>query len=220
MLVSGDRWSTSFLDYIRSQDDGDGGFNVPFPIPAGTVPQSWSNVNQITLVFDRDVTLDQNSLSVHGLNVADYPVTAYSYDPTRHAGTWTLGQAPANDRLQLSVAGDATRNAFSSPLLVLAGDADRSGGVNALDLGTVKARLNRSTTDVGNGTTAYSPFADVNGDGKINALDLGIIKLHLNDRLPPTGLTSPEPVAAAAGTAPLAGASVTRDLFGSSPILA
>jgi hypothetical protein len=218
LLVSGVAWDPAFVNFIRSQDSGDGGFNVPFNTPAGVRPVPWSNVNRITLVFDRDVTLDQNSLAVHGTNVADYTVTGYAYDASRHAATWTLGQSVVNDRLQLSVAGDASRGAFSAPLNVLAGDADLSGTVNALDLGRVKLGLNHSTADVGSGTASYGMFSDVNADGKINALDLAIVKQRLNNRLP--AATGPAAVAAAPSSSGPAAASITRDLFGSTAILA
>jgi len=216
-LVSGDAWDPSFLEFLRSQDSGDGGFDVPSNTPAGVTPVPWSNVNKITLVFDRDVAVDQNSLVVHGVNQADYSMTGFAFDGTRHAATWTLGRATPNDRLTVTLAGNAEHEAFAAPLNVLAGDADRNGAVNALDLGNVKARLNRSTTNVGTGANGYSPFADVNGDGKINALDLAIVKQRLNNRLPAAG---PAAVASVVSSSGPAAASITRDLFGSTEILA
>jgi hypothetical protein len=61
-------------------------------------------------------------------------------------------------------------------------------------------------------------FSDVNADGKINALDLAIVKQRLNNRLP--AATGPAAVAAAPSSSGPAAASITRDLFGSTAILA
>jgi hypothetical protein len=73
---------------------------------------------------------------------------------------------------------------FAFRFNVLRGDANQDGAVNALDLGQLKAKLNRTATNPGAGTTGYSVFADLNADGQINALDLGIGKARLNTRLP------------------------------------
>jgi hypothetical protein len=68
---------------------------------------------------------------------------------------------------------------------VLRADANQDGKVNALDLGQLKAKLNRTATNPGAGATGYSVFADINADGQINALDLGIVKANLNHGGPP-----------------------------------
>src|SRR5439155_24932763 len=79
--------------------------------------------------------------------------------------------------------GDGTAGGdFRFRINLLAGDVDRSGRVNALDLSAVKQRLNSTTTN--NAGAGYSPFADINGDGRINALDLSGTKQRLNQSLP------------------------------------
>ena len=102
---------------------------------------------------------------------------------------------------------------FLFRLNVLPGDADRAATtrVTAIDLGFVKARINRAVTDAPNPSGAqYTAYADVNGDAKINAIDLGGVKARLNDTLPP-----PPPEAVVAELAsPSAAPWRPRDLLG------
>jgi hypothetical protein len=89
------------------------------------------------------------------------------------------------------------RTALAAPVLFAFGNlvGEASGGsgtlrVNALDLGAVKADLNRAAT--------LASAADVNRDGRVNALDLGVVKRNLN-----VSLAAPTVTAAAAGAGPL-----------------
>ena len=194
-----------------------------YPVPAGanqlkSIP--WSNgVNRIALRFDNDVAgqLDQADLAVRGINTANYAVSGFTYDAATKTGVWTLTSAIVNDKVRLFlddalvssldgewVAGQAYPSGngtvggdFDFRLNVQRGDANQDGSVNALDLGQLKSKLNRTATNPGTGTSAYSPFADLNADGQINALDLGIAKARLNNRLPngePASLFSSLPV--------------------------
>jgi hypothetical protein len=88
---------------------------------------------------------------------------------------------------------DAATSAADQPATTTIAAVSTGSAVNALDLGTVKAKLNRTATNPGIGPTGYSVFADLNADGQINALDLGVVKSHLNTRLP-----DGQPAAAAA----------------------
>jgi hypothetical protein len=178
-----------------------------------------------------------------------YEFSDFFYDATTRTARWRLARPPANDRLTLSLSADkggvigasgepldgewangtdqypsgdgAAGGNFNFALNVLAGDVNGDGGVNALDLGQIKARLNRTTTTPGAGNTGYTVFADLTSDGRINALDLGAAKLRLNSRLPRAILLLVATPVAPAGTPVLAAsaASVTRDLFSEQPLL-
>jgi len=125
---------------------------------------------------------------------------------------WTLSTPVINDKLRLVLddallpgldgewadgtdaypSGDGTPGGdFTFRINILRGDANQDGKVNALDLGQLKAKLNRTATNPGTGATGYSVFADLNADGSINALDLGIAKANNNRQGPP----DPEPLA-------------------------
>jgi len=181
-----------------------------YPVPGGanqlkSIP--WSNgINKISLRFDQDVagTLAQGDLVVRGINTANYAISGFTYDAATKTGTWTLTTPITNDKVNLFLddanvggldgewttaqaypSGNGTAGGdFTFRLNVQRGDANQDGSVNALDLGQLKSKLNRTATNPGTGTSAYSPFADLNADGQINALDLGIAKARLNNRLP------------------------------------
>ena len=181
------------------------GYPVPGPNQLKSIP--WSNgINKISLRFTGDVgaTLDQSDLVVHGINTPVYAISSYAYDAATKTGTWTLTDAIVNDKVRLAVddagvtgldgewvtaqaypSGNGTAGGdFSFRLNVLRGDANQDGFVNALDLGQIKSKLNRTATNPGTGVSGYTPFHDLNADGQINALDLGIAKARLNTRLP------------------------------------
>jgi hypothetical protein len=181
-----------------------------YPMPTGTsqlkaIP--WSNgINKIAIRFTQDVasTLGQDDLVVHGVNTANYAISGFTYDAATKTGVWTLTNPIVNDKVNLFLddalvtgldgefttgqafpSGNGAANGdFTYRLNVLRGDANQDGAVNALDLGQLKAKLNRTATNPGAGATGYSVFADLNADGQINALDLGIAKARLNTKLP------------------------------------
>jgi hypothetical protein len=186
-----------------------------YPVPAGAdqlkyIP--WSRgIDRIAIRFNYDVgsLLDQDDLVVRGVNTVDHPISGFSYDPATKTGVWTLATPVINDKLRIilddagvpGLDGDWTNEADAYPsgdgnpggdfnfrINVLRGDANQDGKVNSLDLGLVKAKLNRTATNPGVGASGYSVFADVNADGSINALDLGFVKAH-----PYRPLIEPEP---------------------------
>jgi hypothetical protein len=175
-----------------------------------------------------------------------YELTNFSYDATTRTARWQLVRPPASDRLTLTLdadkggvlgasglpldgewangndrypSGDGSAGGdFVFGVNVLAGDVNGDGSVNALDLGQIKARLNRTTANPGEGNTAYSVFADLNADSRINALDLGAAKTRLNRRLPrillpPPVIVTGTPVMTASVS------SVTREVFSDQPLL-
>jgi hypothetical protein len=199
-----------------------------YPIPSGTAQLKaipWgtatAGVNQFSLRFDQDVatTLGQDDLVVRGVNTPTYAISSFSYNPGTKTGTWTLANSIVNDKVRLvlddallpGLDGEWTDNAHAYPsgdgtpggdfafgVHVLRGDATQDGQVSALDLGQIKARLNKNaTTNQGSGGTGYSVFADLNGDGQITAIDLGLVKAKLNAKAPlgePASLFSSLPV--------------------------
>jgi len=188
-----------------------------YPVPAGanqlkSIP--WSEgVNKIAIRFGADVaaTLQREDLVIRGLNNPTYATSGFSYDAATKTGVWTLSTPITRDKVNLVLddallpaldgewatghaypSGDGTPGGdFTFRINVLRGDANQDGIVNALDLGQMKSKLNRTATNPGSGVSAYSVFADLNADGLINALDLGFAKLHLNDRFGPG--PTPEP---------------------------
>jgi hypothetical protein len=135
----------------------------------------WSNLNQVSIAFSRDVSVEADDLRVTGVNRPLYGTSGFEYDAAKHVATWTFDRKLPADRYTFTLDADGVHDAFR--LNVVPGDADRNGKTNALDLGAVRARL-------GGGIGLYVRTMDLNGDRKINALDLGAVKAGLNNSLP------------------------------------
>jgi hypothetical protein len=210
MFLNGTTWSPAFRQALAAGGVGDAAFGYLVTDPARLADLPWSNVNQVSLRFDRPVTLDDQSLAVERLGTGSYKVINYQYDAATRTATWTLARPLANDRPRVVLGGGEIvppAAPFQRRLAMLVGDVNGDGRVNALDLGEVKRRLNsRADPVVGSG---YSVFADADGSGRINALDLGAVRANMNATLPP----QPAPTPA------LAAASRPRSLFGTQPIL-
>ena len=182
-----------------------------YPVPAGanqTRSIPWNGgVDRIALRFGADVvgSLQQADLVVRGVNTPVHATSAFSYDAPTRTGVWTLTNPIFNDKVRLFLddalvsaldgewsdgadaypSGNNTAGGdFSFRFNVLRGDATQDGVVNALDLGLIKGRQNRTATSPGTGAGVYSVFYDLNADGQLNALDLASAKVRLNNRLP------------------------------------
>jgi uncharacterized delta-60 repeat protein len=194
--TDGDALNTTFKEYLAAGGLGDAEYGYRVDTLGGaTLP--WTNLNQVVLQYTAPPTGAAipaiGGVTLDGVR-SDYTVaTVEPIDPRTFLLTLdrSLGTLPAaqgggsnGDRVTLSAPGGG--GAFVLALNTLPGDADRAGNkVNALDLGFLKARANRTATEAPPATgPAYSPFADVNADGRINALDMGALKSRLNNALP------------------------------------
>ncbi len=88
VLVSGSQWSPSVLNEV----DPDHG--IGFAIPHGGFDQlvtlPWVNLDQVSIRFNEPVTVEQDDLALHGVNVPRYTLSGFSYDPVTFTATWTL----------------------------------------------------------------------------------------------------------------------------------
>ena len=127
---------------------------------------------------------------------------------TRLDGEWaTGGNYPSGN----GIAGGDFKFRFN----VLPGDVNRSGSVLADDFSAVKARFFRSTTAPGSGVNAYSVLHDVDGSGSILANDFSAVKSRFFNTPP-----GPEPTSTTTSAEGENRASVEKDLFATTPILA
>jgi hypothetical protein len=217
VYVNGSTWTDSFRTALEAEHKGSALFGAETDGLNAEAGQNfrghvlgWVGTNQISIQFDEDVNIQQDDLTITGVNQTAYAPTAFAYDAEHFTATWTLAAPVNNDVLTIRLEGSdatgvtdlagnplqgncqdevGTLDAGGNPgrdycevLPILAGDVTRDGQVNALDLGAVKRRLNTRST--GSSSGLYSVFSDVNGDGAINALDLALVKQRLNSRLP------------------------------------
>ena len=214
VYVGGAAWSGAFRGHLQSLGmGGEDGFAVPSSGGAASRPLPWSNLDKVSLRFNRDVVATRDALWVRGVNGADYPIADFAYDAGRRTATWTLGRNLGGDRVTLTLAASVTGGAWSAPLVVLPGDTNGSGVVLADDFSEVKRRFFTTTGSPGSGDAAYSVFHDVDGSGSILANDFSAVKQRFFNSLPGAGAAAVAPT-----RAPLC--TLSRDLFSAAPLLA
>ena len=200
--VRGRTWRASVLDYLAAADLGIGGYSVPAG-GAQLDPLPWESIDEIRIAFSEDVSVARGDLAIDGINVAQWPIAAFEYDPATFVATWRLVSLITADTLSLRLADsieDATGNAldgewtdgvgsypsgdgdgggeFVFALRVLPGDVDQDGDVGILDKLAAAVRDGARAGDAG-----YSVFADLNADGAISAFDKLIVSWHFGDSL-------------------------------------
>ncbi len=157
------------------------------------------------------MNVQENSLEVTGLNVAQYTFANFSYNSTTHTATWTLASPIGADKLSLDLqstgpyavtdtSGDAldgewTNSVSSYPsgngvaggdfnftFNVLPGDVSQTGVVNAQSLAVVSSNW-----------LTVGPAGDLNGDGIVNSQDLALISSQWLAAVPSGGAANVAP---------------------------
>jgi hypothetical protein len=206
-FVNGTSWAGAFRSYLEAQGLGKAaaGYSVPLGPEGDVLP--WVNIDQIVLQFSRPVELNPSDLVITGVR-SNYTATAVTPVPGMdNAYAFTLdrrlGDLPGggnNGDVLLVRLADTVGVPFSQLIDVLQGDVNRTGSVVASDFSEVKVRFFRSTAAPGAGTSAYTPYHDVDGSAAITAADFSAVKSRFFDVLPE---------GAPAGAPALGGASIT-----------
>ena len=239
--VGGAEWTTTFRRALERRELGREPYGFLATRTEPPEELSWTNVDRISVGFDRRVAVEAEDLSVRGADGTEYRPTGVVFDPIAGIATWALDRPLGPGEVVLSLASPSVRGLhdggqtldgewpgaesfgqrrsgdglpggdFRYVLDVLPGDATHDRAVNALDLAEVKRRLGRTSLQ-----RDYTHIADVNADGVINALDIAAVRRSLGSRLPaaPASLTAPLPA-----LDPLPIIRATDDLFGSKPVL-
>jgi hypothetical protein len=175
VFVRGTTWNTAYRNLIQSAGDGEAAFGYRLKPAESAKTVAWSNVNQISLRFDGAATIASADLTVNGINVASYGVSAFAYDPATLTATWTLSRTIPNDKVtfNLNAAGGVS---YASSLRVLPGDINRDGIVNTIDYNVLRPNLNLSGKGVAGG--------DINGDNLVSLVDYNEYRAYLNKTAP------------------------------------
>jgi hypothetical protein len=206
ILVGSSSWSPNFLEALQSQSEGDGtGYAVPVG-SAQSVDLPWTNLNQIQIRFNENVDVQIGSLSMTGINVANYSFSGFAYNANTYTATWTLSNPISADRVSMDLqstgpnavtdsahtaldgewtngvstfpSGNGTSGGdFSFSFNVLPGDVAELGIVNAQGIGLIGS----------NWLETGGLLGDANGDGIVNAQDLAAIASHWLNTLPTGG---------------------------------
>jgi uncharacterized delta-60 repeat protein len=203
LALGGSSWSPAFGAAVAPAAGA--GAAPGFIVPPGTTarPLPWTNLDTVSVKFDRAVAVERHDLRVSGRNVATYPVVDFSYDPVTSVATWKLGRAIPADEVTVELQ-DAPAT-LQRRVDVLPGDVNGDGMVLADDLSEIRARFFRTARAPGAGPSAYSVFHDPDGSGVIRADDFAAVKARLFDVLPREA--APPPLLARES-------SVTRSLLG------
>jgi hypothetical protein len=200
--VAGTAWTGAFMAALDEAGLGDFGYAIQVgPAQLDAVP--WSNVDQVKVQFDQDVTVAKGDLQLRGVNTATYSVAGFSYDPLTFVATWTLAAPIGDDKVLIDLSdtvsnvngaldgefvsgardfpsGDGTAGGrFRFQFNVLPGDANRDGSVFGNDLVMVR-NAQFTTPDL----AAYSVFDDVDGSGTIFGNDVVITRNRQFHTLP------------------------------------
>jgi hypothetical protein len=120
VLIGGSACGGNFLNYLRNNGLGDGGFAVPVGSGVQLKTLPWNNINQVKVVFSESVLVDSADVLLSGSIVPTYAVGGFSYDAVTFTATWTLSASIAADKVRLQLNADGT-------------DPIRDGESNTLD---------------------------------------------------------------------------------------
>lgn len=211
VTLNGSTWAPAFVTAV-SAGNPTPGFTVPKGTQqSGVIP--WEKINQVSITFDKAVTIASGALAIRGVNTANYTVSATPTNPSGFTYTWTVTTPIVGDRLLIelddakvtssgsSLDGEWTDNTstgnsgngtaggdFKFRVNVLPGDVDGDGDTQNDDRMDVRLAMFTSTS-VGGST--YSTRRDLDGSGKINVVDFIIARNHLNKTLPAGTPNSP-----------------------------
>lgn len=215
--VSSSDWTPAYLNALQGAGMGNGlGYAIPVGSTLQTQSLPWGNIDQIQITFNENVTVEQASLALTGLNVSQYAFSAFHYDYTTFTATWTLANPIAADKLHIALVssgangvvdnlgmplnGQWSDNVSSYPsgsglggsdfnfgFSVLPGDANQDGIVNGLDIAEVAS----------NWLHAGGILGDTNGDNVVNGLDIAAIASSWLTTLPAGSNANAASVAAA-----------------------
>jgi hypothetical protein len=132
----------------------------------------WGNINQIEVVFSKNVAVDPSDLLLSGVNTPAYNVSGgtFSYNSSTFTATWTLPQAIGPDKLLLQLNADG-----SDPIEDSTGsrlDGEWTNPTTTTDTGT-SAYPSGNGTAGGNFSFRFNVLpGDANQDGSANFSDL------------------------------------------------
>ena len=173
VYVRGSAWTSAFLTGLAGAGFGDArwGYLIPVRTGAQLKPLSWSNIDQISVAFDEDVTVMQSNLALAGVTTAAYGVAGgtFSYDGSLHVATWTLSSPIAADQLLLALNADG-----ASPIHDAAGNRLDGEWTNPSATGDTNTSVYPSGNGVSGGDFQFRFSVlpgDVNQDALVQAGD-------------------------------------------------
>jgi hypothetical protein len=219
--VASTNWASSFVSYLESSGLGTNGYAIPVGSSAQLQTLPWTNINQILITFNENVTIAAADLSVSGVNKTAYTFSGFSYNSSTFTATWTLDAPIAKDKLILDLDANGmapVKSASTGEVLdgawtncqstfdsgngqggtdfkfcfnVLPGDVNGSNSTNTVDMATVGQQIGKNAGDNG-----YNIRCDIDGSGTITSADAYAVQARIISQLPtgnPVGMTNEAP---------------------------
>jgi hypothetical protein len=188
-------WGSAWSETIRNAFLAAGSPAKGYEIRSGTAqlaPLPWTNLDRVSLVFDRDVTIDAGALSAVPLQPGNYTASSLpSYDPATFTATWSLLSVISAGQVLLSLSDSKVRTAnlaldgewangwpaefsgngtpggaFLFSFNVLPGDSNQDGRVDGGDLQRVIAAAFSTPA-----SAQFAATSDLDGSGIVNVVD-------------------------------------------------
>lgn len=111
VFISGAAWTPAFRTYLQSQGLGDSAYGYAVPVGSGAQLASlpWNDIDQLSVRFSENVSVDRSDLALTGVNVADANYAAaisggsFAYDSLSYTATWALSSPIGLDKLMLTL---------------------------------------------------------------------------------------------------------------------
>ena len=145
----------------------DGGYAVPMGANGQLAPLPWSNIDQIQIGFDTDVDVQQTSLALSGVNVANYSFVDFRYDAATHTATWTLSSPIKADTLHIDLEVVRARLPPSTPLPGISTSPSMSCRGTQIKMGSSSMAWTWACWR-NNWLHKDATAGDINGDGIVN----------------------------------------------------
>jgi len=185
VFVNGTDWSQSFRDYLQAKKLGSAQFGFETdPVNAsanGAGPGTndlkhailpWINLNQISIRFSEDVSVQQNDLTISSAAGQTYNVTDFRYDPATFTATWTLDRSIGADVVGLRLDGTSPTGVTDAAGNPLKGNVNDNGSTDSGDPGgATGVPQARDYVDL----LPVLP-GDVNRSGTVLANDFSLVK--------------------------------------------
>ena len=174
VLVGSTIWDQTFSDHLADIGLGN---DLGYAIPTSgdqLDTLTWTDLDQVSLVFSEDVNVQQSDLQLAGVNVTSYDLSGgFNYDSASRTATWTLASGIGPDKLLIALddtVTDLQGNALDGEWVDGSGAASSGDGAAGGDflfrLNVLPGDIDHSTIVLGNDITAVrNAQLDVAGFG-------------------------------------------------------
>ena len=134
VFVSGSSWSPPFLGLLEAKRLGSEAYGYAVPDGARQLDVlPWDNLDQVSIVFNRDVLVARDDLSVRGAGGGEYAVADFRYDRAAKTATWVLARPLGGEMVRIDLDGDA--GGVAAPDGVTRLDGEWANGADAYPSG-------------------------------------------------------------------------------------